>query len=148
MTLAARAAVFQNVFPSTSDASNITPQATPVLAQESFDQPRGPDATLNTTFSDAASESVGWERAWHAATSFLLEKLQVPGSAKACSNELQTALEYLRSPKSVGWRLRRSNKADDLLWWYSQAMQDQFLQHHGLALRRVRNKIQNTENED
>lgn len=149
MALPARARILKSVFPSAPlTTSAPTPQATPLLGQNSFNDHSPTSQGLDLHVSTGAPETVKWERAWHVATSFIIEQLKPNPqvrNVKDCPQDVQIAIRYVRSPESVGYRLRKKSQADDLIWWYSQVIQLLFLKQRRSTLVQLCDDIDDSE---
>ncbi|KAL1982174.1 hypothetical protein VTN96DRAFT_1654 [Rasamsonia emersonii] len=147
-----RKRVFDSVFAPTSLKSLApTTGATPASAFTP-DQPLGtttqPSTAANESdvkIEESSPEQIIWDRAWHAATTFLsfpdrgFEVLTTgdPDGAQSTtsrldssslpSREISDSLAYLLAPSSRGRALRAGLKEHDLVEWYGNEMRRHFL---------------------
>ena len=152
--MAARAHIFNVVFPSSAKDSALTPSATPQLGSAPFGGGSSfayPDPE-HLDVEDRATERIRWERAWHSATAFLslrhvpvstLDDVQDEESLgrqyfKACSLEVSSSIRYLVSERARGGRLLAGRQEDNLVDWYNQEVGRHYIQHQLPQIHKVR----------
>ena len=119
--------IFSSVFPVSSEVDVPTPAATPVLGSSDFGEAFASPNPSQASAESGAAEQVKWDRAWHAATTFLAlpnepiktdqDENTLKGKwIKPCLPQTQRAMQYVLSEESWGRQLRKGT--DDLLRWY------------------------------
>jgi anaphase-promoting complex subunit 2 len=141
--MAARKRIFEAVFPSPSQKSLPTPQATPLIGTGSFVSSSFGEGDYQE---DDTLESIKWERAWHNATEFLslpnnpltLEEAAQHDEVirqrwvKQHTDAASKAIEYLLSHKTRG-----SKPDEDLLSWYTQEVCRHYLEYQLVVVTNV-----------
>lgn len=124
--------IFAAVFPPSSDVIVPTPAATSVLGSTGLGESFGGFVAPASEPQSSAEEQIKWDRAWHAATSYLSLPKELITIAharqseealrarwlKPYTSEIANAVSYLVSINSPGNRLRRGSLKDNLLQWY------------------------------
>lgn len=153
--MAGRKRVFESVFPS-SRLKDLTPtpSATPLLGQAEFG-PKVGDAAISSFSSSPVEatetypEQVIWDRAWHAATSFLtlpgrdfVQKRQADIDAFAArfNRPAKNAMESIRyvisNQKSERGQEQKGGRPS-VLEWYTDHVRGHYLAHSRAPLLRV-----------
>lgn len=135
--------IFASVFPPPSEVDTPTPTATPILGSSGFGESFGSQHTnaSQSGTETGATEQIKWDRAWHAATTFLSlrdEPIHIEQDEETLKSrwfkptepETQSALAYLLSESSHGRQIRRGSTTDDLLrWYFEEVVLEHYVKH-------------------
>lgn len=124
--------IFASVFPPSADVVLPTPAATPVLGSTGLGESFGGPVAPAPEPEDSAEEQIRWDRAWHTATAYLSLPNEILTIAHAQQSEesikaqwlkpftaeTASAVSYLVSNQSGGYKLRKGVIKDNLLQWY------------------------------
>ncbi|KAL6714563.1 hypothetical protein ACLMJK_007988 [Lecanora helva] len=144
--------IFASVFPAPSEVDVPTPAATPILGSSAFGESFGSPNLSQSSNESGAAEQIKWDRAWHAATTYLAlpsrpiepsqdEKTLKDKWIKPCPPETQRALHYILSEDSLGRQLRK-NKDDLLRWYFEEAVLGHFTEHVRPGLLKILRQVE------
>ena len=148
--MSSKRAIYQAVFPAAAETSAPTPTATPLVDTGSFDSHGNQSQDHDSE--DVAAQRIQWQRAWHAATSFLslprsgisLKDATQGGEAvqkywmQPCSSAVSEAIQLLVRNATSSIAFGFQDDSARLLDWYAQEVTGHYVEFQLALIIKVR----------